>query len=47
MRHYDYDDLDEDRYYDDADCGGYTREELDDMYRAAFEGDPEAEWNID
>ena len=25
----------------------YTQEELDDMYRAAFEGDPDAQWNID
>lgn len=25
----------------------YTQEELDDMYRDAFEGDPEAVWNID
>ncbi len=25
----------------------YDSQELDDMYRSAFEGDPEAEWNID
>lgn len=25
----------------------YTQQELDEMYCAAFEGDPEAEWNID
>ena len=33
-------------YYMDYDSD-YSQEELDDMYRAAFEGDPEAEWNID
>lgn len=32
--------------YDDYD-NGYTQSELDDMYRAAFEGDPNAQWNID
>ena len=32
--------------YDDYDSG-YTQSELDDMYRAAFEGDPSAQWNID
>lgn len=33
---------------DSVDYGSdYTQEELDDMYRAAFEGDPEAQWNID
>ena len=32
--------------YDDYD-EGYTQSELDDMYRAAFEGDPSAQWNID
>ena len=26
---------------------GYTQQELDDMYMAAFEGDPSAQWNID
>ena len=35
----------EDYNYDYDD--GYTQEELDDMYRAAFEGDPDAQWNID
>lgn len=30
-------------YYDSS----YTQDELDDMCRAAFEEDPEAEWNID
>lgn len=37
--------VEEDNY-----CGydsDYTQEELDDMYRAAFEGDPDAQWNID
>lgn len=29
--------------YDD----GYSQSELDDMYRGAFENDPEAQWNID
>lgn len=32
-------------YYDGSD--EYTYEELEDMYRGAFEGDPSAEWNID
>lgn len=32
--------------YDDYDSG-YSQEDLDDMYRAAFEGDPSAQWNID
>ena len=27
--------------------GGYTQKELDDMYRAAYEGDPDAQWNTD
>ena len=27
--------------------GGYTQEDLDQMYQDAFEGDPEAQWNID
>lgn len=35
----------EDYYYDYDD--GYTQKELDDMYRAAYEGDPEAQWNTD
>lgn len=34
-----------DYYYDYN--SDYTQEELDDMYRAAFEGDPDAQWNID
>ena len=25
----------------------YTQEDLDSMYQGAFEGDPEAYWNID
>lgn len=33
-------------YYDDSDFG-YTDDELEQMYRDAFENDPEAEWNID
>ena len=32
--------------YEDHD-EGYTQDELEDMYRAAFEGDPSAQWNID
>ena len=32
--------------YDDYDSG-YSQADLDDMYRAAFEGDPSAQWNID
>lgn len=35
----------EDYYYDYDD--GYTQKELDDMYRAAYEGDPDAQWNTD
>ena len=27
--------------------GGYTQENLDQMYQDAFEGDSEAQWNID
>ena len=44
-----YDDYDEEscsNYYEDN-GSGYSQADLDDMYRAAFEGDPEAEWNID
>lgn len=37
------DDEDNDNYEDYP----YTEEELKSMYRDAFEGDPEAEWNID
>jgi hypothetical protein len=33
-------------HYDDYDSG-YTQDDLDAMYRAAFEGDPSAQWNID
>lgn len=33
-------DYEEDNY-------GYSQDELDDMYRGAFEGEPEAYWNID
>ena len=33
-------------YYDDSDYG-YSPEELEQMYRDAFEGDPDAQWNID
>lgn len=32
---------------DDEGGSGYTREELDQMYRDAFDNDPELEWNID
>jgi len=32
-------------YYDPY--SEYTRKELDDMYREAYEGDPEAQWNTD
>lgn len=35
---------DDDYSYFDS---GYTQDELDDMYREAFEGDPEAQWNVD
>ena len=35
----------EDYYYDYDD--GYTPKELDDMYRAAYEDDPDAQWNTD
>ena len=37
---------DNDDYYEE-DNFGYSQEELDDMYRGAFEGDPDAYWNID
>ena len=33
-----------DNYEDDF---GYTQDELDWMNQAAFEGDPEAQWNMD
>lgn len=37
-----------DNYEDSYDDGfGYSREDLDQMYQDAFEGDPEAQWNID
>lgn len=36
----------EEDYGDDYD-DGYTQKELDDMYRAAYEGDPDAQWNTD
>ena len=36
-------DNDDYSYFD----SGYTQDELDDMYREAFEGDPEAQWNTD
>ncbi len=31
----------------DADNGGYTQEDLERMYEEAFEGNPDAQWNID
>ena len=34
-------------HYDDDYDSGYSQEDLDDMYKAAFEGDPSAQWNID
>ena len=34
-------------HYDDDYDYGYSQADLDDMYRAAFEGDPSAQWNID
>ena len=34
-------------HYDDDYDSGYTQDDLDAMYRAAFEGDPSAQWNID
>ena len=37
---------DNDDYYEE-DNFGYSQEELDDMYRGSFEGDPDAYWNID
>lgn len=37
-----------DNYDDSYDDGFvYSREDLDQMYQDAFEGDPEAQWNID
>ena len=40
-----YNNYDKDFYEEDD--YGYTRDELDDMYRGAFEGETEAYWNID
>ena len=39
-RHNNYEDY-EDSSFD------YTQDELDSMYREAFEGEPDAYWNID
>lgn len=33
-------------YYEE-DNYGYSQDELDDMYRSAFEGESDAYWNID
>ena len=35
------------KYYYEEDTFGYSPKELDDMYRDAFEGEPDAYWNID
>ena len=31
----------------EGNCYDYTQDDLDRMYREAFEGEPEAYWNID
>ena len=31
----------------ESDNSNYESDELDDMYKDAFEGDPSAQWNID
>lgn len=36
-----------DESYYEEESFEYTREDLDRMYEDAFEGDPEAYWNID
>lgn len=36
----------DEQYYEESDFG-YSSDELDQMYRDAFEGDPDAQWNID
>lgn len=46
-REYDYSHENYDRAYSDECDYGYSRDDLDRMYRDAFEGDPEAYWNID
>lgn len=35
-----------DNYFEE-DKFDYSQEDLDDMYRGAFEGEPDAYWNID
>ena len=41
-----YDDYDDYDVYDD-DGFVYTRDDLEDMYRDALDGNPDAYWNID
>lgn len=43
----DSDDEEEEDYSSYEEDTGYSRRELDELYRDAFEGDPENEWNID
>ena len=45
MRDHDKRQIDESSYEEES--FEYTREDLDRMYEDAFEGDPEADWNID
>lgn len=45
MRDHDKRHIDESSYEEES--FEYTREDLDRMYEDAFEGDPEAYWNID
>lgn len=46
--YYDYDEWQEDPCYDDHDYYyEETQDELEQLYQDAFEGDPDAEWNID
>ena len=46
-REYDFSQDDYEREYPDNEGWGYSQEDLDQMYMDAFEGDPEALWNID
>lgn len=47
MKNNDYKNFNYKDDYDEEDNFNYTPEELDDMYRDAFDGCPDAYWNID
>lgn len=48
MNNYNYNFNQNDDYKDFEEEGfNYSQEDLDDMYEDAFEGDPDAYWNID